>query len=242
MKKLLALMLATVLTLSLVACGGGGGAGDTNTPDSTPSTENGDTTSADTPSDGGEEQGNNNTNTQYAIGDTFGTDAIECVITAADWIGEEDLWVPELVSDGAGGFVAEGELRRETKLSYFYPDYQFYGLSGFSSKPIENPYLCVTFTLQNIGKEEISPEIVPFGENFDYAPYGNIAVLYDDGYVFETKEGFKTTLKILSDKVLEGRVFEVPGEVSKNTDKPLMVRVTLPNSTGEAEEFIIAIR
>ena len=40
MKKLLALMLAAALALSLVACGGGGGAGDNNTP-STPSTSSG---------------------------------------------------------------------------------------------------------------------------------------------------------------------------------------------------------
>lgn len=42
MKKLLALMLAAVLALSLVACGGGGEAGDNNTPgggDSTPTKE-----------------------------------------------------------------------------------------------------------------------------------------------------------------------------------------------------------
>ena len=46
MKKLLALILAAALALSLVACGGDSGAGDTNTPN----TGNGDTTSADTPS------------------------------------------------------------------------------------------------------------------------------------------------------------------------------------------------
>ena len=46
MKKLLALILAAALALSLVACGGDSGAGDTNTP----STGNGDTTSTDTPS------------------------------------------------------------------------------------------------------------------------------------------------------------------------------------------------
>ena len=48
MKKLLALILAAALALSLVACGGDSGAGDTNTP----STGNGDTTSTDTPSGG----------------------------------------------------------------------------------------------------------------------------------------------------------------------------------------------
>ena len=48
MKKLLALIFAAALALSLVACGGGSGAGDTNTP----STGNGDTTSTNTPSGG----------------------------------------------------------------------------------------------------------------------------------------------------------------------------------------------
>lgn len=47
MKKLLALILAAALALSLVACGGGG-AGDNNTPN----TGSDDTTSTDTPSDG----------------------------------------------------------------------------------------------------------------------------------------------------------------------------------------------
>lgn len=51
MKKLLALILAAALALSLVACGGDSGAGDNNTP----STGNGDTTSTDTPSGGGED-------------------------------------------------------------------------------------------------------------------------------------------------------------------------------------------
>lgn len=51
MKKLLALMLAAALALSLVACGGGGGTGDNNTP----SGGNGDTTSTDTPSGGGDD-------------------------------------------------------------------------------------------------------------------------------------------------------------------------------------------
>ena len=51
MKKLLALMLAAALALFLVACGDDSGAGDTNTP----STGNGDTSSTDTPSDGGED-------------------------------------------------------------------------------------------------------------------------------------------------------------------------------------------
>ena len=46
MKKLLALIFAAALALSLVACGGDSGAGDTNTP----SGGNGDITGTDTPS------------------------------------------------------------------------------------------------------------------------------------------------------------------------------------------------
>ena len=54
MKKILALILAAALALSLVACGGDSGAGDNNTHStpSTPSGGNGDTTSTDTPSGG----------------------------------------------------------------------------------------------------------------------------------------------------------------------------------------------
>ena len=51
MKKLLALILAAALALSLVACGGDSGARDTNTP----SGGNGEETSTDTPSGGGED-------------------------------------------------------------------------------------------------------------------------------------------------------------------------------------------
>lgn len=58
MKKLLALMLAAALALSLVACGGGGGAGDNNTP----SGENGDTTSSIQPNLTVQPEGNSNDN------------------------------------------------------------------------------------------------------------------------------------------------------------------------------------
>lgn len=66
MKKLLALMLAAALALSLVACGNDSGAGDTNTP----STGNGDATSTDTPSGSGD-------NAQTADGD---------ILTSVDWL------------------------------------------------------------------------------------------------------------------------------------------------------------
>ena len=76
MKKLLALILAAVLALSLVACGGGGGAGDTNTTNDTPSTGNGDTTSTDTPIGGGDDSTSGMTKEEML------EQAIEC--TASD--------------------------------------------------------------------------------------------------------------------------------------------------------------
>lgn len=68
MKKLLALILAAALALSLVACGGGSGAGDNNTP----SGGNGDATSTDTPSGGGED------NTPSMTKEEMLEQAIEC--------------------------------------------------------------------------------------------------------------------------------------------------------------------
>lgn len=72
MKKILALMLAAALTLSLVACGGGSGAGDTNTPNDTPSTENGDTTSTDTPGGGMTKEEMLEQATEYTAGEIAG--------------------------------------------------------------------------------------------------------------------------------------------------------------------------
>ena len=73
MKKLLALMLAAALALSLVACGGSGGTGD----NSTPSAGNGDTTSTGTPSSGEDsantdtpDDGEDSTTDIHKVGDT----------------------------------------------------------------------------------------------------------------------------------------------------------------------------
>ena len=83
MKRLLALMLAAVLALSLVACGGGGGVGDNNTP----STGNGDVTNTDT-SSGGEDSTPTDEEPQedtqyYQLGDTVSTDIFEFTLDTA---------------------------------------------------------------------------------------------------------------------------------------------------------------
>lgn len=89
MKKLLALMLAAALALSLVACGGGGGTGD-NDPPSTPSSGSGGTTSTDMPSSGGEESENPSDapaddGTQLVIGETYSTPTFDITITGFDF-------------------------------------------------------------------------------------------------------------------------------------------------------------
>ena len=85
MKKLLALMLAAALALSLVACGGGGGTGDNNTP----SGGNGDTTSTDTPGGGEDDSAPTEEESKekveyYKIGDTVSTDIIEFTLDEAE--------------------------------------------------------------------------------------------------------------------------------------------------------------
>ena len=74
MKKTLALILTAALVLSLAACGGSGGTEDSNTS----GTGNGDTTSTDTPSGGGEDS--TPENEVFHLGDTVTTDDIEITL------------------------------------------------------------------------------------------------------------------------------------------------------------------
>lgn len=75
MKRLLALMLAAALALSLVACGGGGT--EDNNP---PSGGNVDATSTDTPNGGGEDEVNT-----LAIGDTTANDRLDFTLTSLEF-------------------------------------------------------------------------------------------------------------------------------------------------------------
>lgn len=211
MKKAVSLLLALLMCLSLCACGGG----SSTTPETT-----------EAPDAAG-----------YAIGESFGTDSVECVVTEVRWVTLEDV-----TSHPAARDVLDTNYQHYTALnaSDMFPGYSFYGVSGFSSKSTKYPYLCVTFTLQNVGKELIEPEISSSG--WEFVPYGNIAVLYDDGYTFESKEGFATTLEVLGDAFCEGRVFDLPSQVFENADKALKVQITLPNSQGEAETFVVTVR
>lgn len=219
-------MLALVICLSLVACGGEASNSGQNETAETPATETTETPATET-ADG----------TEYAIGEAFETDSVKCVVTEVRWVTLEDV-----TSHPAAREVLEtdGQPFTALELSEMFPGYSFYGISGLSSKGKNYPYLCVTFTLQNVGKEIIEPSL---GSNvWDFSPYGTIDILYDDGYIFESEEGFTTTLEVLGEAFLEGRVFEVPSQVSENKDKALKVKITLPNSSGETEEFIVSVR
>ena len=211
MKKLLALLLAAVMCLSLVACGGG---------DST--LETAETPTTDTP-----------TTTEYVIGEAFGTDSVECVVTEVRWVTLEDVKShPELEYSSSG----VGYYRVYTEA--MFPGYKFPETEQFTTAMSGYPYLCITYTLRNIGKTIIEPVI----QDNEVVTYGNISVLYDGGYTFDAVYGFRKTLEVLGDAVKEGRLFEVPSQVYENKDKALKVNITLPTSNGETAEFIVTVR
>ena len=213
MKKWIALLLVVVLCLSLAAGGSNKDTADTETVDETSSEQ----TKA----------------TEYAVGEAFGTDSVECVITEVRWVTLDDV-----TSHPAAHPVVGSTIKKELMAKDMFPEYSFFGISGFNDTMKGYPYLVVTFTLQNVGKTLVEPAI----QGYEMKPYGNISVIYDDGYTFDAKEGFNATLEVLGASVKEGRIFEVPSQVSENEDKPLKVKVMLPNASGEAEEFIVSVR
>lgn len=217
MKKVISLLLALVLCLSLVACSGGN---DTPEANETPSAE-----ASTTEAPGA---------TEYAIGDAFGTDSVECIVTDVVWVTQEDVINFNETHDFNSG--------NTVMASSLFNGYTFYGISGFNPNSTKYPYLCVTFTLQNVGKTLVEPTIQDNNWGAAFNSYGSISVIYDDGYTFDAEEGFNTTLEILGDAFKEGRIFEVPAQVYENEDKVLKVKITLPNANGETEEFIVSVR
>ena len=231
MKKLIVFLLSTTMCFSFAACGEG--ASNNEITESTtievPVTE---LSATDVP---GTETPVTEIPvvTEYAIGEAFGTDSVECVVTNVAWITEEDI-TNYKKTNGLGA----GELVRFSDL---FKDYSFYGISGVKdTKGL--PYLCVTFTLQNVGKTLVSPTIQDNNWGASFNSYGNISIIYDDGYTFDAEVGFNKTLEVLGDASKEGRIFKVPAQVFENEDKALKVKITLPNVNGEIEEFIVSVR
>lgn len=229
MKKLLALLLAAVMCLSLVACG-----------------------KEDTTKSNSVEVSNT---TEYAIGEAFGTDSLEIVITELKWITSEEL--EEYANPDDEYAVIDGQVVMfEGDFMYIdtakmFPGYTVWGQTGVAKESAsDNAFLCVTYSLQNIGKESVGPGMESDGfMGMMSVAYGTIAVIYDDGYTFDFGSdeyskfmGFTTPLGVLSDPVNEVMMISVPNQVCENTDKPLKLKVTLPCSNGETEEFIVSVR
>ena len=221
MKKTISLLLALVLCLSLCACiaeAEGNSESETTQTDETP--------------------------IKFTIGDTFGTDSIECSITNVCWLTADDLESNPAAHSEPIDPTKWGKKFTQTIMGEdLFPGYQFLGQSGVNDLNIDKfPYILVTFTLKNIGKTIIEAEIVENDWGGSFADYGNISIVYDDGYTFDSDYGFSTTLEVLGDEILEGRIISVPNAVFENEDKPLSVKVTLPASSGESEEFFVSVR
>lgn len=229
MKKLLALMLAAALALSLVACGGGGETGDRDTP----STGNGDTTSTDTPSGGEdstpptdaettppEEEPTNDVQT-LSFGDAITTEYFEFTPAFGGFTDEVANWPDE---------------------NYLTPDGTFYGANPFKANE-EKTMMWFSGTVNYLGGSTSN-------ETFTY----DYKIIYDNDYEFDIKEGEGYTKDIASGKWGDGYsmtfeplssnttryvrfCIEVPEQLEINTDKTLSVIFIIDDN-----EYIYNIR
>ena len=222
MKKYISLLLALVLCLSLCACGGDNG-GTTDTPKTT-----------EAPTEVAQ-------NTTYKVGEAFGTDNVECVITGLKWLTSEEF--KKFSTYEAGGTYT-------LNTDIVFPDYHAWGSNGATESKLEEiTFLCVTHSLQNVGKENVEAgmEANNFGGYF-VVPYGTMEVIYDDGYTFNWGDddfgkycGFTSTLSVMGSPVNEVMIIGLPNQVFENDDKPMQLKVTLPASNGETQEFIVDV-
>lgn len=235
MKKYIALLLALAMCLTLCACGGN------TSSDNVVSTENDPDTVEETSTLDEEPE-----TTEYEIGDSFGTDNIECVVTGFRWVTPEEFDSVSIRTPST--FNGENYYRIDTDTLFPECEDTFGKLSGLKSEIDGKYYLIVTFALQNIGKEAVKPiyEETPTAWSIQttFLPYGTFKVIYDDGYTFDCGEdsGFISTLEVLGEPVQTVGGCIVPKQVYENEDKPLKIMVILPNSEGENEEFIVSVR
>ena len=175
---------------------------------------------------------------EYVVGEAFGTDSVECVITELRWLTSEEF--QSLSEEEVSGSNKILRLRTNTE----FPNTNVWGQTGIQeSSAAETSFVCVTYSLQNIGTEDIRSDLTN-GDQGMLIPYGKIKVIYDDGYTFDCGEysGFTTTLGVLRDAITEVGVIGFPNQVLENEDKPLKLEITLPNSSGETEAFYIIVR
>ena len=244
MKKLLALILAAALALSLVACGGGSGAGDTNTP----SGGNGDTTSADTPS-GGEDS----TTDTNKVGDTVETENYSITlkdITFTDKIlvcyGEkadkdtfgnaEEFFTP---SDEAfvdeNGYVIDGihgiAMRQDSDNIYLYYNLEF----KFIGKEKRHSSLVITGFKPVVLYEDFTfdSDYMAFGRIIDKVKFNNCMWFNfnSDDYELVRKlglmigGGLDDELKPLSNDIYEVRgIIQVPKVIAEDKEAELTIK------------------
>lgn len=154
LKRTFTLLLALALCMSLAACG---------------------KTSADKGSGNATDVSTTGTD-KYAIGEAFGTDSVECVIDEVKWVTLED------VTSHPSAYAMVGNVK-QLEAKDMFPGYSFFGISALNDT-MDYPCLVVTFSLKNIGKTDVAPTMD--AENFtpysEVPSYGNISVIYDDGY------------------------------------------------------------
>ncbi len=228
MKKIIALLLVAVLCLSLASCGSN--KNDSNVQAEAPNTNE------------QTETVENITSNEYTIGEAFGTDNVECVITEIKWITPE---VFDAVSYRSQRISGENYYRIDTEALFPNSVSPFGYLGCLESKILENYFLLAAFSLRNTGKEIVQSDVDRLGALGGMVlPYGSFAVVYDDGYTFDCGEGigFTATLAVLGDAIETVGGCVVPKQVFENEDKPLKIKVVLPNANGASEEFIVSIR
>ena len=229
MKKLLALILAAALALSLVACGGDSGTGDTNTP----SGGNGDTTGTDTPSGGGEDS--TLESEVFHLGDTVTTDDIEITLIrvesgsalygslARNNVRNEYFLRPtSLLTDGELE-AREREIEEFIK-KYGIPPVKYEADDGrilvafaFEVKSISKTALCIEDIFERVDIDYNNGYIFEFAQCGLYAGIGNLWINY-------TSE----KIEPLDSTVYEFRGYaDVPEEVMNNTDNSLNLNVYL---------------
>jgi len=242
MKKILALMLAAALALSLVACGGGSGAGDNKTP----STGNGDTTSTDTTST---DTPSTDTPSIHKVGDTVESELELYRFTLKDATFTRNILV-------CRGEKADKETFRRAEEFFTATDEPFVDENGYVIEGIhgfgigadkDDIYLYFNLEVEFIGTEErtvgtqdLKPA-VSYGDykftsdymsfyreikddalwsNFD-TDFGNISTVkalgLEIGY-------FNGTFKPLSSPPIEIRgVIRVPKAVAEHTDGDVVI-------------------
>lgn len=166
-------------------------------------------------------------------------------MTEIKWVVPEELSQEELDSVFEARYSG-GEKYLSLNTGLLFPNTYPWGKTGTTeSKISESAFLCVTCSLKNVGKEEVRCNSESVYSNIRHdIPYGTIEAIYDDGYTFDAGEdiGFTITLGVLKDAITEVGILSLTNQVFENEDKPLKLKVTLPASNGEIEEFFVTIR